>query len=117
MTRNPGTLFVQKRCQNFLQKDTSNTRLFWTVVVALAATPYKWVNKFAKYSDTIYSFDIDKEKLVNLCHNATIYKVLDKIQTINMDVLDIKINGFDMSFSSPAWGGMAYNRKNFSLLK
>lgn len=79
LIKNHGTQFAQKKCQNFLQNDTDNTREFWTVVVDLVAIQFKQCKKFAKYSDKIYSFDIDSKKLLNLCHNAYIYKVLDKI--------------------------------------
>lgn len=41
LIKNHGTQFAQKKCQNFLQNDTDNTREFWTVVVDLVAIQFK----------------------------------------------------------------------------
>ncbi len=47
---------------------------------------------------------------MNLANNAHIYKVLNNVRLINMDVLEIKNLKTDLAYSSPAWGGISFNK-------
>ena len=66
----------------------------------------------------MFAVDIDFNKLLNLCKNAFIYKVLERIKAVQMNCLHIdSVLRFGLAFSSPAWGGVDYDKKEFSLEK
>lgn len=63
----------------------------------------------------VYANDIDTDKLDMLMHNATIYKVQDKIEILNKDFLELTKKDFEVKptvvFLSPPWGGIRYAKE------
>jgi trimethylguanosine synthase len=74
------------------------------------------VIQFAHYCQRVVAVDIDQEKIRMARHNAKIYGVESKIQSIHADVmaLDKKhFQGVDLVFMSPPWGGPDYLQQEF----
>ncbi|KRX07403.1 hypothetical protein PPERSA_03236 [Pseudocohnilembus persalinus] len=74
--------------------------------------------QFAKYSQNVWSNDIDREKIKMLKNNSKIYKVDDKITLFNEDFLQFRDDfEADIVILCPQWGGVFYTDGLYCLQK